>query len=280
MSEINNVESHESHENQTEESGGFLSNIPWKYIIMGIIIVLIIMASVQAINAIGKIGQPLIDALGDIAKSGASILNNCLPQSDCVKIGNCDQCKNTYGCSCTADEKNCQNISGRDVGTGGFFTPSCGLGIGFILAGLGALVITVLSFIQGWKASPAVEKISKAENKPVDTVVKELVNETKAEVNRTEEQHKAENNGEELSPEAKPIIEKAIVESKLADRQYESAQNLPSTEEKATMQNEAKTRYDESIRDINQKIEESKIPENEQKTIENTIEENKPKFEE
>ena len=275
----NNTQTSGSADTNTEKSSfsNFISNIPWKYVIIGIIAVLIIMSIVQVIQAIGKIGQPLIDAFGSAAKSAANVINNCAPQADCTKIGNCDQCKNTSGCSCTADQKNCQIISGRNAGDGGFFTPSCGLGIGFILFGVGTILLAVIGLIAGWKSSPAVEATAKAEGKPANEVAKELTNETKAEVDRIEEEHE-KTTGEKLSPDGKKVIEKTVAESKLADRQYKEAEKLPSTADKTSMEKESSTRYENKQKEIDE--EKSKLSEKEKATVDKATEENKPEFEE
>ena len=180
-----------STENEKFSFSNFFSNIPWKYVIIGIIAILIILSIVQVINALGKISKPLTDAVGNIGNSAANILNNCIPQYDCTKIGNCDQCKSdeSLGCSCTSDQKSCQIISGRNAGDGGFFSLSCGLGIGFILAGVGTVLMAVIGLIAGWKASPAVDSTAKAEGKPAKEVAKELVKETLAEVDRIEQEN-------------------------------------------------------------------------------------------
>jgi len=270
MSEI------ENQENKTEGSGSFLSNIPWKYIILGIIVIIIILAVVQLINAMAKITKPFTDLLGDAAKSATSIINNCLPQSDCVKIGNCDTCGNTSGCSCTTDGKTCQNISGRDPGGGGWFTTSCGLGIAGIVAITAVLLLGLLKLISGWKASPRVDALAKAEGKSSDEVVKELTRESLADVDKAQKEY--EKDGDKLSPEGKDLIEKTIVGSKLSDREYEAAQKLPSTEEKTTMENIAKTSYASLQKEISE--EKENLSEKEQGKVDETTEENKPAFEE
>lgn len=263
------------HNTTGEEGNGFLSNIPWKYIIIGIIMLLIAFAVLQVINAIGKIFQPIIDAFGDIGKTGANILNNCVPQADCTKIGNCSQCNNTQGCSCTSDQKSCQNISGKNPGDGGWFSLSCGVGIGFIIYVLGTLFMGILPIIAGWKASPEVEKIAKAEGTDVKTVAKEMVSESMAEVEKNKSEY-AEKIGKELSPEATNLTAKSIAESRLADRSFKAAQKLPSTEDRAIMQQEAVQRYTEMQSEV---VEETKnLPEEERNTVENATEENKPSF--
>lgn len=275
----NNTQTSASADTNTEKTSfsNFISNIPWKYVIIGIIVVLIILSIVQVINALANISKPFTDAFGSAANSAASILNNCVPQSDCTKIGNCDQCKNTTGCSCTADQKGCQIISGRNAGDGGFFTPSCGLGIGFIIYGLGSLFLAVLSVIAGWKASPAVEATAKAEGKPANEVAKELTNETKAEVDRIEEEHE-KTTGEKLSPDGKTLVEKTVAQSKLADRQYKAAEKLPSTADKTSMEKESSTKYANEMKEIDE--EKSKLSEKEKETVDKATEENKPEFEE
>jgi len=275
----NNTQTSASADTNTEKTSfsNFISNIPWKYVIIGIIVVLIILSIVQVINALANISKPFTDAFGSAAKTGANVINNCAPQADCTKIGNCDQCKNTSGCSCTADQKGCQIISGRNAGDGGFFTPSCGLGIGFILYGLGSLFLAVIGLIAGWKASPAVEATAKAEGKPANEVAKELTNETKAEVDRIEEEHE-KTTGEKLSSDGKKIIEKTVAESKLADRQYKAAEKLPSTADKATMEKGATTRYENKQNEVNE--EKEKLSEKEKETVDKATEENKPEFEE
>ena len=257
------------------EKTSFLSNIPWKYILIGIIIVLIAFAVLQVVNAIGQILKPLIEAFGDLGKAGANILNNCVPQADCTKIGNCSQCNNTQGCSCTPDQKSCQNVSGKNAGDGGWLSLSCGVGIGFILYGLGTLFMAILPIIAGWKASPAVEKIAKAEGTDVKTVAKEMTSQSMAEVKKNENEFK-EKTGKELSPEAKDAIAKTVGESKLADRSFKAAQKLPSTEDRATMQQGAVERYAEKQSEV---AEETKnLPEEERTTVENAAKENEPKF--
>lgn len=271
---MENTNNSEKSENQNKS---FFSNIPWTYIIMGIIVVIVAFAIKLVIDAIGSVGKPLIDAVGDIGKSAANILNNCEQQYDCTKIGNCDQCKSTTGCSCTTDQKSCVIVSGKDAGGGGWFTPSCALGIGLILYGIASLIMTILPIIAGWKASPNVDKIANAENKPPADVAKELVNETQADVKEIETEH-----GEKLSPEAKDLIEKTVVESKVSDRLYKAAQNSRSTEDKNTLQELAKENYKTKMNEVQEELQKQtdKLTENEKDTIKNTIEENKPKFEE
>jgi hypothetical protein len=261
----------------SDDNKSFFSNIPWTYIIMGVIVVIIALSIKLVIDAIGKIGQPIIEAFGSVAKTTANVINNCLPQYDCTKIENCDQCNTTTGCSCTPDQKNCQIISGRNAGEGGFFTPSCGLGIGFILYGLASLFLGVLPIIAGWKASPAVEATAKAEGKPSKEVVKELTDESRAEIDKQIEEHE-KTTGEKTSPETRKLIEKVVAESKLADRQHKAAEKLPSTEDKTTMQKEAATRYENKQNEINE--EKEKLSDEEKATVDKVTEENKPKFEE
>ena len=264
-------------ENEKFSFSNFFSNIPWKYVIIGIIAILIILSIVQVINALAKIGKPLTDALGTVANTAANIINNCLPQYDCTKIYNCDQCKNTPGCSCTPDEKNCQILSGRNAGEGGFFTLSCGLGIGFILAGIGTILMAVIGLIAGWKASPAVDSTAKAEGKPTNEVAKELAKETLAEVDRIEQEHE-KTTGEKMSKEGRDVLKKTVVESKLADRQHKAAEKLTSTEDRTIMQKEAATRYENKQNEVNE--EKEKLSEKEKATVDKATEENKPKFEE
>jgi hypothetical protein len=274
MSHQENSEHNTTGEGENEK-GGFLSNIPWKYIIIGIIMVVIAFAVLQVVNAIGKIFQPIIDAFGNLGKAGANILNNCVPQADCTKIGNCSQCNNTQGCSCTPDQKTCQNVSGKNAGDGGWLSLSGGVGIGFIIYGLGTLFMGILPIIAGWKASPAVEKIAKAEGKDVKTVAKEMTSQSMAEVEKNKSEY-TEKTGKELSPEATNLTAKSIAESRLADRSFKAAQKLPSTEDRAVMQQEAVQRYTEMQSEV---VEETKnLPEEERTTVENATEENKPSF--
>lgn len=263
-------------ENEKFSFSNFFSNIPWKYVIIGIIAILIILSIVQVINALAKIGKPLTDALGTVANTAANVINNCIPQYDCAKIYNCDQCKNTPGCSCTADEKGCQIISGRDAGAGGFFTPSCGLGIGFILAGVGTVLMAVIGLIAAWKASPAVDSTAKAEGKPSNEVAKELAKETLAEVDKIEQEHE-KTTGDKMSKEGRDVLKKTVVESKLADRQYKAAEKLPSTADKTSMEKESSTRYENKQKEIDE--EKSKLSEKEKATVDKATEENKPEFE-
>ncbi len=262
--------------NITEEKYNFLSNIPWKYIIIGIIIVLIAFATLKIVVAIGEIGKPILDALGSIGKSAAKILNNCAVQSDCTKINNCSQCNNTTGCSCTADQKSCENISGQSAGSGGMFSLSCGLGIGFVIYLISGLLMSVLTLFAGWKASPQIEKLAKAEGtNDTKTLAKEIARETMAEVEKNKNEYE-EKTGKELSKNAKNTVEKAIVESKLADRTFKSAQNLQSTQDKDILQKEATQRYSDKMNEVRKEI--SELSEEERSNVEDTIEEHKPSF--
>ena len=267
----------ENTNNSENQNKSFFSNIPWTYIIMGIIVVIIALSVKLVIDAIGSVGKPFTDALGPIVNTLVDITKNCEQQYDCTKIGNCAQCNSTSGCSCSPDQTSCQIISNKPVGSGGWFSLSCGLGILFIDGLVGTLMLSLLATIRGWKASANLTKIANTEGKTEAEAGKEILNETKADVKEIEKQH-----GEKLSPEAKDLIDKTVIESKVSDRLYKGAQDLTSTADKTILQENAKENYNTKINEVKEELQKQtdKLTENEKDTIKNTIEENKPKFEE
>ena len=81
-----------------------------------------------------------------------------------------------------------------------------------------------------------------------------------------------------MSKEAKNLVTKTVVESKLADRQYKAAEKLPSTADKTSMEKESSARYTDKQKEIDE--EKTKLSDKEKATVDKATEENKPEFEE
>ncbi len=129
----------------------------WAQIIKWSIIIVIVLGISKVILQLFVAAGPLFRGLEDVLGAGANVVegltNGCSSQPDCNKTKDDNVCKNQDNCGWNpptqgGEEGSCINLSGRDSGSGGFFSASCGLGIGAILYTCGLLfsgLITILA---------------------------------------------------------------------------------------------------------------------------------------
>ena len=163
--------------------GGFSPN--WPQIIKWSIIIVIFMGITKIILQLFIAAGPLWEGIADIAGAGANIVegltNGCSSQPDCKKTKDSNVCKNQDNCGWNApsesgEEGTCINLTGRPSGSGGFFSTSCGLGIGFLLYISAVFLTPFLKFLASrFTKNENIETAARLETKPTDTVLKVVV---------------------------------------------------------------------------------------------------------
>lgn len=125
----------------------------WAQILIGIIVLLLILSILKVISTIINGTGPIPKGIGKALGAGANLINgvtnNCSTQADCSKSTEKESCANLQGCGWNtpsqADKKaTCINTTGKKTGQGGFFSLTCGLGLGFLVY-LGATLLAPLA---------------------------------------------------------------------------------------------------------------------------------------
>lgn len=121
----------------------------WLKIIIGIVILIIILQVTVSLKNLLDCSSPICKGIGNVlglpAKIINTVLSGCVSQSDCSQFKDSNSCGNGNGCSWSSQTTagTCVNTTGLQVGDGGFFSPKCILGIGFI----SLLALSLLSFL-------------------------------------------------------------------------------------------------------------------------------------
>lgn len=150
----------------------------WGKIII-IFIVLIVLFAIfkvfsQLLNCSGPICQGTGDILGATAKALNTLVSGCSKQADCTKPKDKNSCNQSSGCSWSQNSTSgtCVCTTGLKTGDGGFFSLSCGLGLG-ILSMLALLLIAPIakSFMNKMTKSKNAKAESELSSKPINEVL-------------------------------------------------------------------------------------------------------------
>lgn len=149
------------------------------YIVIFAIIAFSIIWAVLHLFGGGPLQRALDKTVGTIALTAEGLVSGCTPQSDCKKLKSKDSCVAGNGCF-WSDEKDksggtCINPSGRKPNpNGGFFSPTCSLGMFFIVALLGTFLLKAVGIFMQPK-SESIKAIIETSGKPKNEVVKKIV---------------------------------------------------------------------------------------------------------
>ena len=146
------------------------------------------------------------------------VINGCVSQGDCSKSTESDSCNKINGCEWDAGDKSanpptqamCLNTSGRSPGGGGFFSGSCVLGMGSILALCGALLFFVIGPALKYaftKENENINAASEISGKSKGEILQDTVEKTAKEYDRViKENEKAKS----LDDNGKKLVAKKI----------------------------------------------------------------------
>uniref|UniRef100_A0A6C0CZK8 Uncharacterized protein n=1 Tax=viral metagenome TaxID=1070528 RepID=A0A6C0CZK8_9ZZZZ len=215
------------------------------YIVLGFVIIGIIIAVIQVVKSLGKVPDTIAEIVGDGSKVALGLIQPCVAQGDCTKIGNGDQCNNTMGCA-WSDKTNCSIVSGRNAGEGGPFTLSCGFGVG-ILAYLFAPLIFGLVKMFYNKVSPTISDIAVKTGQSVYDVCKFITEKSMSAINDAVDEYKNKH-GKEPSEIELQVIEKRVTINIEAQVGYDAAQKLPATQDREILLNNVKSEYDAKVK--------------------------------
>ena len=267
---VNKHKKTNSNNKSKSQSHFSFSNLPWKWIIIGIISFIVLLGIVQVIHAVQSISQPLADFFQGAGTLGAEILTPCIQQTDCDKIGSdCNTCKSNTGCTCGGG-KTCSKYASRDVGSGGFFQSTfpfinlnCFLGVGFLALIVGGPLLAIIKLIvsASGRGCAQLKDYLTSTGKKAEDVVTDWSKKSKANFEKTKEELKKQ--GIEITPELSDIIEKISIQDTATKESYEEANNSTgSLESRQTMvtnstikYNEAQAQYIDSIKDYNKTTE-------------------------
>jgi len=179
----------------------------WIQILIGFIVFWLILSILKVIATIFNGNGPIPNGIGKAIGAGANLVNgianNCSTQADCSKSTEETSCDKLQGCGwntpAEADKKaTCINTTGKNTGQGGFFSLTCGLGIG-ALAYLGALLVAPIAGLLTkvfTKPKPNVSTISQLTDKSIDNVIREIFEKAKPKAASVVDKAKAKNGGE------------------------------------------------------------------------------------
>lgn len=176
----------------------------WGKILIIFIIFIVLLAVFkfvsQILNCTGPICQGMGDILGVAAKALNTLVSGCSKQADCSKPKDKDSCNQSSGCnwSQTSGSGTCVCTTGLKAGDGGFFTPSCALGMG-IISLLALLVLAPLAkmFLNKMTKSENAKAESELSGKPIDEVLSDRATESREKA--SEAVDKLGENGTEVS---------------------------------------------------------------------------------
>ena len=242
------------------------------YIILALIVFGIIIAVVQVVKSLGKVPDTIAEIIGDSSKVAFGLIQPCVAQGDCTKIGNGDQCNNTMGCG-WSDKTSCGIISGRNAGEGGPFTLSCGFGLG-ILAYVFAPAIFALVKLFYNKVSPTISDIAVKTGQSVYDVCKLVTEKSMSTIKDAVEEYKNKN-GKEPSDIELQAIEKRVTINVEAQVGYDAAQKLPATQDRQILLNNVKSEYDAKIKEAQEEANE-KLTDEERNNVEDATKDTDP----
>jgi hypothetical protein len=243
-------------------------NLPWKSILIGVVIFIVLLGIVQVIHAIQSISQPLSNFFQGAAALGGEILTPCIQQVDCNAIGtDCNTCKNNTGCTC-GNGKTCTKYATRDVGSGGFFQSTfpfinlnCFLGVGFIALIIGGPLLAFIKLIISAVGRGCVQlkDYVTATGKKSQDVVTDWSKKSEANTEKTKEELKKQ--GIEITPELSNTIGEISINDVATKEAYDAANSSTgSLQDRQTMvknstikYNEAEAQYKDSMNNYDEK---------------------------
>ena len=210
----------------------FFSNLPWKWIVVGLIVLFGILAIFKFVSTLGHVEDSLVNLFGSASYGIGDFFTSCTPQADCTKITLCDTCKITGGCGCGTNNT-CIITSGRPVqGINWFFCIILG---GFIVAFF--LNIIVLFSKLTWKSSPNVKDIASSTNQDPNKVSEDLAKQTDTDAKIELKDVK------DPSPELKKAIYDRIGSVNMINYSYKQIEKVPAEDKEAYLNN-AKNVFD------------------------------------
>lgn len=219
-----------------------------------ILYIILAIGGVALLIAIGRVANaffnnPLTraaeDVLGSIANTLTTLTNGCSKQVDCAPITNIDTCNTTTGCAYSSEEQKCANTIPKDEG--GFFTPSCGLGMGLLTLGIGAVLLGGLKLgsrlLGRNQPSEAVKNLSQISGETTDKVAKKVFNEMEAKRVLVEQEFEKKE-GRKMTNNEKELAMKTVGNNDITQKTYNSIEKLPTSDstKKVTLANEADAR--------------------------------------
>ena len=264
----------------------------WIQILIGFIVFWLILSILKVIATIFNGNGPIPNGIGKAIGAGANLVNgianNCSTQADCSKSTEETSCVKAEGCGWNtpseADKKaTCINTTGKKTGQGGFFSLTCGLGIG-ALAYLGALIVAPIAGLLTklfTKPNPNVSIISLLTDKSTDNVIREILDEATLKAAAVVDKAKDTNGGK---------IDKAREENigrKMGIREIHNkainavkGQSNLSPEEAAAQKTTITQQTEKAEQEAQKEAEQSGINKEDQKEDDNNIDEEAPKEEE
>jgi len=229
-------------------------NLPWKWIIIGIISFIVLLGIVQVIHAVQSISQPLADFFQGAGTLGAEILTPCIQQTDCDKIGSdCNTCKSNTGCTCGGGTK-CGKYAERDVGSGGIFQSTfpfinlnCFLGVGFLALIIGGPLLAFIKLIisASGRGCTQLKDYLTATGEKAEEVVSDWSKKSEVNTEKTKEELKKQ--GIEITPELSKIIGDISINDVATKEAYEAGNNSTgSLQDRQTMVKNSTTKYNEA----------------------------------
>lgn len=224
--------SNKSSKSSKSKSKFSFEDLPWKWIIIGIVGVLILFGILQVVRAFIEITKPLAQFFEGAAGLGIELVTPCVQQQDCEKLGSdCNNCKGTAGCTC-GDGTKCLKYASRDVGSGGFFQSTfpfinlnCFLGVGFLALIIGGPLLAFIKLIISGTVKGCTKLVDyvTSTGKSKQDVVTEWTKKTKTNLEKTKEELKKQ--GVDVTPELSDIIERITIEDVTTKDIYENANN-------------------------------------------------------
>ena len=169
-----------------------------------VLIIMIIAGSILALSLIKLLNQlfngdgPVSQGIADILGSGANLLNGlmngCVKQDDCVNLTEKQNCLNGNGCSWNTEQTDingkvtpasCMKThDGVKTGEGGFFTPSCALGMGALIFGVASLLNIIFGPIIAYFLSKNknAEKASTISGDTISETNKEIIDNSRSKI--------------------------------------------------------------------------------------------------
>ena len=237
-------------------------DLPWKWILIGIIIFIVLLGVIQVIQAIANLGKELAQFFGGAGALGDELVNPCIQQENCDALGtDCNKCEKTSGCTC-AGGKTCNKYASRDVGSGGFIQSTfpyinfnCFLGLGLISMIIGGPLLALIKLIVsafGKKCSQLKDYLT-CTGKKTEDVVKDWTKESKVTVEKTKKA--LEKQGVEVTKELSSIIEKISIQDVATKQSYAEANiSSGSIEDRQAMINNTTLAYDDAQRQYQENI--------------------------
>ncbi len=224
-------------------------DIPWKWIIFGFAALCLIVAFARVFISIAGVFKPYTDILGNIAKSTASLVNDCVGQADCKTLPNCDACKQKQGCGCDSTQT-CMITSGKKPGTPGPF--GCILSVvtlSIIFAPVIGFIVTAIATAFGRrKAAPEVAEAARNLKVQELELTKSIIETSEADIAAAENTYR-EKYTKEMSPDVKDALRRTFASREKALAERRGADSLPEGE-KANLIQEAKARFADTMTEV------------------------------